>query len=111
MKKLLLLIATVTLLTSCYNTRVFVGNVKPKDPVVEVNSEWNHHLIVGLVPLANANVSPAEYLDGAQNYVVKTNTSFLNYIVSFVTFGIYTPTQTKFYIPLKDTPNSTNQKK
>ena len=38
----------------------------------------------------------------ADNYVVKTNQSFLNMLVSGLTCGIYTATQTKYYIPLKD---------
>lgn len=102
MKKLLLALAVVALMSSCYNTRIFVGSVEKNEPLVEVNKEWNHHLIAGLVPLNNAKISPAEYVNGAENYVIKTNTSFLNYLVSYITLGIYTPTQTKFYIPLKD---------
>jgi len=40
MKKVLLtaLVAVATLsLTSCYNTRILVGNVEPTEPLVEVN--------------------------------------------------------------------------
>ena len=44
----------------------------------------------------------SEYVDGHENYVVKTNMSFLNMLVSWVTFSIYTPTQTVYYIPLRD---------
>lgn len=105
MKKFYLFIAvsaTALTFTSCYNTRILVGNVKPKEPVVQINKEWNHGLIFGLVPLNNATMVASEYVDGAPNYVVKTNQSFLNMLVSGVTFGIYTPTQTKYYIPMKD---------
>ncbi|MEG0162696.1 MAG: Bor family protein, partial [Mucinivorans sp.] len=79
------------------------GDVKPKEPLVEVNKEWNHGLIAGLIPLNNATMDAAEYVNNAPNYVVKTNQSFLNQLVSVVTCFIYTPTQTKYYIPLKDT--------
>ena len=89
-------------LTSCYNTRILVGNVEAKEPLVEINREWNHHLVYGLVPLNNATLNPAKYVNDAPNYVVKTNQSFLNGLVSCFTFGIYTPWQTAFYIPLKD---------
>ena len=96
-------IVLALLMTSCYNTRVLVGNVEPKAPVVEVNKEWNHHLIYGLVPLSNAYMNPKDYLpEGQVNYVVKTNQSFLNGLVAGLTFGIYTPTQTKFYVPFED---------
>ncbi|MEG2278199.1 MAG: Bor family protein [Odoribacter sp.] len=105
MKKVLLLAVCVISMCSCYNTRILVGDVKPKDPVVEINSEWNHHLIAGLVPLGNAKMNPEEYLAGHKNYVVKTNMNFLNMLVGFVTFGIYTPTNTVYYIPLKDMGN------
>jgi len=89
----------------CYFSHVLllVGNVKPKEPVVEVNKEWNHHLICGLVPLDNATMDASEYVNGAENYIVKTNHSFLNMLVGCITGGIYTPTQTKYYLPLKDT--------
>jgi hypothetical protein len=109
MKKLLsfgvTFVAAISL-ASCYNTRVLVGNVKPKEPVVEVNKEWNHHLICGLVPLDNATMDASEYVNGAENYIVKTNHSFLNMLVGCITGGIYTPTQTKYYLPLKDTQKS-----
>ena len=106
MKKTFFLIACAVfgavLFTSCYGTKVLVGNIEPKEPVVEVQKEWNHHIIYGLVPLENATMKASEYTDGANNYVVKTNQSFLNMLVSCLTFGIYTPTQTKYYVPLKD---------
>lgn len=106
MKRIILSTVSFALLacmmSSCYNTRLLVGNVDPKEPLVEINQEWNHHLIGGLVPLSNATMKTAEYTNNAANYVVKTNMSFLNLLVGGITFGIYTPTQTKFYIPLKD---------
>lgn len=102
MKKMLFAVLTVACLSSCYNTRILVGDVQLKEPVVKVNSEWNHHLIGGLVPLGNASMVAKDYLAGHENYVVKTNMSFLNMLVAGITFGIYTPTQTVYYIPLKD---------
>lgn len=105
MRKMLLLSLCVLCMCSCYNTRILVGDVKPKDPVVKINSEWNHHLIAGLVPLGNATMNPEEYVAGYKNYVIKTNMNFLNFFVSGVTFGIYTPTHTVYYIPLKDMNN------
>ena len=96
MKRILLAAICATVLTSCYNTRVIVGNVEKSEPLIEVSREWNHQLIYGLVPLNNATMKATE------NYVVRTYSSFLNGLVGSLTFGIYTPTSTVYYVPLKD---------
>lgn len=102
MKKLLLVAVVAISMSSCFNTRILVGNVTPNEPVVEVNRVWNHHLLYGLIPLKNASMEQKEYLPNRENYVVKTNLNFLNQLVSCLTFGIYTPSNTVYYIPLKD---------
>lgn len=107
MKNLFFIIAGVLLMTSCYNTRMVVGNVRENEPLVEVSREWNHHIIFGLVPLNNATMHTEEYVGGYANYVVKTNTGFLNGLIESITFGIYTPTQTIYYIPLRDLQKTT----
>lgn len=78
------------------------GDVKPNEPLVQVNRQWNHHLIAGLVPVGKNKLAAAEYVNDTPNYVVKTNQNFVNLLVSYITCGIYTPTQTKFYIPLRE---------
>lgn len=88
-------------LTSCFNSRIYAGSMQASDPVVEVNKEWNHHFIYGLAPGNNAKMTAAEYTKGQKDYMIKTNTSFLNGLVSCVTFGIYTPTTTTYYFPAK----------
>lgn len=104
MKKLFvsaIVFSAAMLMTSCYNTRLYYGDVTKTEPLVKVNSEWNHHLIGGLVPLKNAKIDVQEYTGGAKDYVIKTNMNFLNYLVGGVTMGIYTPTQTSVYVPLR----------
>ena len=100
MKKILILVMVMLAMTSCYNTRMVVGSISPTDPVIKVNTVWNHHLIYGLVPLDNATMKTQEYIENQPNYVVKTYTSFLNALVSGLTWGIYTPTSTAYYLPL-----------
>jgi hypothetical protein len=100
MKKFLLFAICAIAFSSCYNTKVLVGNVDDKTPMVEVNTVCNHHLICGLVPLNNAAVKAADYVGGRADYMVKTNQTFLNFLVNWLTCGIYTPTQTTFYVPL-----------
>ena len=102
MKRILLAAICATVLTSCYNTRVIVGNVEKSEPLIEVSREWNHQLIYGLVPLNNATMKATEYVGDRENYVVRTYSSFLNGLVGSLTFGIYTPTSTVCYVPLKD---------
>lgn len=102
MKKLFLLLVCAALMSSCYNTRLYVGNVTKTEPLVEVNKKWNSQFIAGLVTTKSAKLEVAPFVNNAPNYMVKTNQSFLNGLVSVVTFGIYTPSQTIFYVPLKD---------
>lgn len=111
MKKLVLLLFVSVLMTSCYNTRLYFGDVSKTEPMIEVNKEWNHGFIAGLVAGGNAKMKVEEYMTNAgfKDYMIKTNTSFLNGLVGTVTFGIYTPTQTKIYVPLRSlTENQRN---
>lgn len=105
MKKLALLTLLLggVLLTGCYNTRILMGNVKPNEPLVEVNKQWNDHFLYGWIPGKNAKMDPAPYVNNQPDYVVRTYTSFVNGLVGAVTFGIYTPSQTKFYLPVRAT--------
>lgn len=89
-------------LTSCFNTKIACGNISTKTPVVKVNSEWNHHFLYGLIPGKNANMEAKNFVENSENYIIKTNQSFVNGLVGCLTFGIYTPTTTTYYLPLKD---------
>ena len=108
MKKLFLLVVCVIAFTSCsrYNTRIMVGDVNEKTPVVEINKVTNHHLIYGLLPLKDVDVNPQEYVGNRDSYMVKVNRSFLNLFIEYLTCGIYTQTTTTFYVPLKDAENA-----
>lgn len=102
MKKIFLAASLFTValaLSSCYNTKLLVGDVTRTEPLVEVNKEWNHSVIYGLIPLDNATMKVEDYVSKAPNYVIKTNQSLLNMLVAGVTAGLYTPTQTIYYLP------------
>lgn len=99
MRKILLFVVVALLATSCYNTRVLVGNINTSQELRRVGSRWNGHLIGGLISLENARVHSQDWVHGYPDYMIKTNTNFWNLLVSGVTFGIYTPTQTTFYVP------------
>jgi Bor protein. len=99
-KVLAVFVLTPLLLTSCYNTKIAVGDVSPNQPLIKVNSHRNDMLLYGLVPLSNASKRATEFIGDRENYVIRTNHSFINGLLASLTFGIYTPTTTTYYIPL-----------
>lgn len=87
-------------LTSCYNSRVYVGSISKEEPLVKVQKQRNDHFIYGLVDSKNAKMSAKDIMQGRQSYMIKTHTTFVNGLVRCLTGGIYTPTTTTFYVPL-----------
>ena len=77
------------LLSSCYSYTNVVG--KGAQGTTQVK-KWNGYLIGGLVPLSASD--PKVMAAGTQNYDVNVTHSFVNLLVSAITFGIYSPTTT-----------------
>lgn len=89
MKKLAILFTSSLLLTSCYSYTSVVGNGAQGS---NKTTKWNHYAIFGLAPVG---VSDSKQMaDGAQDYTVHTRQSFLNGLVSALTYGLYSPTTT-----------------
>nr|WP_294893947.1 Bor family protein [uncultured Pedobacter sp.] len=85
----LMLFSVSVLLTSCYSYTSVVGKGAQGNQKV---TKWNHYLIDGLAPVS---VSDSKAMaDGATDYTVFTRQSFVNGLISGITFGIYTPTTT-----------------
>jgi hypothetical protein len=81
--------AASVLLTSCYSYTSVVGNGAQGN---QQTTKWNHYVIYGLAPVG---VSDSKQMSkGAENYTVHTRQTFVNGLVSAITFGIYTPTTT-----------------
>ena len=81
--------AVSLLLTSCYSYTSVVGNGAQG---TTETTNWNHYVIFGLAPV---DVSDSKQMaDGAENYTVHTRQTFVNGLLSALTFGIYTPTTT-----------------
>ncbi|GEM_PF-255698 len=99
-KVLAIFMLTPLLLTSCYNTKIAVGDISPTQPMIKVNSHRNDFLLSGLIPLNSARKKASEFIGDRENYVIRTNQTFINGLISFFTFSIYTPTTTTYYIPL-----------
>lgn len=77
------------LFSSCYSYTSVVGNGAQGNTQT---TKWNHYVIYGLAPVG---VSDSKQMAGdAENYSVHTRQSFVNGLVSAITFGIYTPTTT-----------------
>ncbi|MCL6219478.1 Bor family protein [Zunongwangia pacifica] len=77
------------LFTSCYSYTTVVGKGAQGNQKV---TQWNHYLIGGLAPVGVSN--DKEMAGDAENYTVHTEMSFINGLVSTLTFGIYSPTTT-----------------
>ncbi len=78
-----------TMLSSCYTYTSVVGDGAQGNKEV---TEWNHYVIFGLAPVG---VSDSKKMAGDnENYEVTTRQTFVNGLVSAITFGIYTPTTT-----------------
>jgi hypothetical protein len=87
--------ACIGLLASCYTAEVVVGH--PKPPYVKAGSFKNHHLIWGLVSVGHRH--DAKELSGdVDNYVVQHQWSFIDGLVSTITYGLYTPTTTTVFV-------------
>lgn len=102
--KLLIVIAIAAIASSCISNKTYVGNVSTKQPMVKVNSVWNHHLLWGLVPVCNVKMRAAEYVGNGSDFMVRTDISFVNGLVTFFTAGLYAPTTTTYFLPAKAAP-------
>ena len=84
-----IIFAVSLLLTSCYSYTSVVGEGAQGTEEV---TEWNHYVLFGLAPV---DVSDSQAMaEGADNYTVHTRQSFLNGLLSAITFGLYSPTTT-----------------
>lgn len=84
-----LCVAMLLVLNSCYSYTSVVGKGAQGDTKVVKN---NTYFIHGLVKTKQSN--PKEMADGATNYTVETKHTFINGLLTAITFGIYAPTTT-----------------
>ncbi|WP_251007498.1 Bor family protein [Tenacibaculum dicentrarchi] len=89
MKMMTIVFASSMLLTSCYSYTSVIGDGAKGN---SQTTKWNHYVVYGLAPVG---VSDSKQMaNGAKDYTVHTRQSFVNGLVSALTFGIYTPTTT-----------------
>ena len=77
------------LMTSCYTMTYSVGGGAKTG--IEVK-EKNHYLIYGLAPVKTSD--PTKMANGAKDYTVTIQHSFVDGLLNALTGGIYTPTTT-----------------
>ncbi|MBQ2175257.1 MAG: Bor protein [Alphaproteobacteria bacterium] len=103
------MVCAALMLESCYSSTVCVGNMKPETPAVKVNTKHNSHFIGGLIGEGKARAK--DYVEDAKDYKIVHQLTFLDYVLSSVTLGIYTPSTTKFYVPARSIKKSSSKKK
>ena len=79
----------IILLPSCFTYVSVVGEGAQGSQEI---TKWNHYVVYGLAPVGVSDSK--EMANGAENYEVKTEQTFVNGLVAALTFGIYTPTTT-----------------
>ena len=89
MKTMAILFASSMLLSSCFSYTSVVGEGAKGNTQT---TKWNHYVIYGLAPVGVSNSK--QMANGAKNYTVHTRQSFVNGLVSGLTFGLYSPTTT-----------------
>jgi hypothetical protein len=100
MKKLICLLVLALCfvgLSGCYVSRVYHGNASPSTPRVKVASHWNHTFLYGLIPI-DGGARATSYVGGCSDYVTVYKHSFLNMLVEGLTWGLYNPTTTDYYV-------------
>jgi hypothetical protein len=86
---LVIVLSISILMSSCYTLTYTVGNGAQTGVTMK---EKNHYLIYGLVPVGTSN--PTQMAGGASDYTVTIQHTFVDGLISAITFGIYNPTTT-----------------
>jgi len=105
MKKVMLIVLASTLclsLSSCYSSQLYVGGMKVDEPKRVFNSKTNNHFLYGLISPSSNKKDIREYVGDRQKYAIKNHHTFVNLLIEGITFGIYTPSKTTFYVPVNE---------
>lgn len=112
--QLVLGVALALGLTSCYSTSVLIDDAQENEPMTKVYTKHNTHLINGLATLGS-DLQAQQVVDRYSGYKINHQLSFIDGLLSGITFGIYTPSTTKIYIPTRllgnsnyNSPNNSN---
>lgn len=87
--KLATVAAATLLLSSCYSSQQIVGKGAQGNSYA---TDLNHNMLFGTIKDNSCN--PEEMAGSAENYTISTKQTFANVVLSVITLGIYTPTET-----------------
>lgn len=102
MKKTFLLLIIAFTMSSCYTSSVYHGTVTKITPQVEIAVVRNPIMFWGLLPLKNADQKASDNVGNKTNYTTTTQWTFTDGLLNCVTMGIYSPTTTKYFVPLDE---------
>lgn len=85
-------------MSSCLCDKIAVGDITPNDELVHVKSTHNVHIIGLMVSKDKAKASVPDTKD----YVIETKQTFWDAVATGATFGIFSPTTTKYYVKKSD---------
>lgn len=97
LKILFILLFTLSL-TSCYTTKTLHGNAKELSSTYQVGQYKDNILFWGLYT-ATPGKNIAKYTKNNPHYMVKSQNTFIDGLLSMVTLGIYCPRTTTVYVP------------
>ncbi|WP_035332087.1 Bor/Iss family lipoprotein [Dysgonomonas capnocytophagoides] len=92
---LFVLIFTLSL-TSCYTTKTLHGNADEYSSDYEIGKYKDNILFWGLYNASNAE-NIARYTKNNKNYMIKSQNTFTDGLLSIITLGIYCPRTTTVY--------------
>lgn len=101
MKKLFVIclsILVITTMSSCiYRSNVYVG-MDDNDPSQCVHTITHHHFLFGIINCDN-DEDMYRYLGNQEAYRIKNYITPLDFFLTAVTGGIYSPSTTEIYLP------------
>jgi hypothetical protein len=65
------------------------------------SKQQKDHALIGLVPLNNG-YEAKKFVGDRKDYITKSQITFVDGLLRFITLGTYTPSTTNFYVPLSD---------
>lgn len=91
-------IGAMMMLQSCYIQNVSVG-MSQDEPVQQVDKVKNHYFLWGLVQPKNDEAR--NHVSNDRRFRMETRTTFWDGFLQSITSGIYTPTTTYYYEPVR----------
>lgn len=88
--------------SSCYTSKVYHGTMTENTPQIEVASKSNSILLWGLLPLQSSKQKASDVVGDKSNYTTVNTWTFVDGLLNCITFGIYSPTTTKYYLPVNE---------